>query len=107
MDFQQLKALANLRRLKLWANKYLLAVVVMKLTTIIATVVATLAINATPATPATPATLAAIHSAEAGYGGFLSLPSSSLSLTVLVAGANKSLQSNNIIASKKICMNYL
>ena len=79
----------------------------MKLTTIIATVVATLAINATPATPATPATLAAIHSAEAGYGGFLSLPSSSLSLTVLVAGANKSLQSNNIIASKKICMNYL
>lgn len=76
----------------------------MKLTTIIATVVATLAINATPATPAT---LAAIHSAEAGYGGFLSLPSSSLSLTVLVAGANKSLQSNNIIASKKICMNYL
>ena len=85
-------------------NKYLLAAVVMKLTTIIVTVVAILAINALPAIPVI---LAAMALVEAGYGGFSSLLLYSSSLMALVAGANKSLQSNNIIQSKKICMIYL
>ena len=89
-------------------NKYLPAAAAMKPIMIIVTAAATLAISAILAIPATlvtlaiPAILTAMVSAEAGCGGSLSSLSSSLSLMVLVAGANKSLQSNNIIITPKI-----